>query len=155
MPPTSSFAARAIRSAWRMISAGGCARATRRPLFGASSAHAPRISSSPPVVWQASAGRGVHLDGVQKASPERLDPRDVAVAKRRGLLDERGSVDAELDASCTDGIGQRPSRVVAHDAGAAPADVRLDEHRESQVRRRIRCQPGIVDDARARMGEPE
>ena len=52
MPPTSMRAACAMRSAWRMISAGGRAPSTRSPVLGASMAQAPRTSCTPPVVWQ-------------------------------------------------------------------------------------------------------
>ena len=34
-----------------------CSASTRRPFFGASTAHAPRTSSAPSTVWQTSAGQ--------------------------------------------------------------------------------------------------
>ena len=57
MPPTSML--RRLRDALHLRDDLGrrtSSPSTRRPVFGASIAHAPRTSSTPPVVWQASAG---------------------------------------------------------------------------------------------------
>ena len=69
---------------------------------------------------------------------ERLDADDVAVAERRRLLHERHAVDAEVDFAARDRAGERRLGVVAHDAGAAAADVRLHEHRIAQSLRGLR-----------------
>ena len=101
------------------------------------------------------ADRGIHLDRVEVFAAERLDAHDVAVAQRRRFLHERHAVDAKLDFAACDGAGERGLGVVAHDAGAAAADVRLHEHRIAKTRRRVGGERRMVDRARSRIRKPE
>src|SRR5439155_2769075 len=71
----------------------------------------------------------IDLDCVQILPAKRLDTNDVAVAERCRLLNERYTVNAELDLAASDRATERLLGVVAHDSGAASTDVRLDEHR--------------------------
>ena len=158
MPPTSSPMCRAIRSTCSMISGGASARSTRKPVFGASSAHADRDSARPSVVWQTSAGTQVeqrvrrreHVDGVEEVAAQYFHARDVPVAERRHLLHERDAVDAEVDRAAAHRVGEGVGRLVALDSRAAAADVRLDEHRVPQtaISRRGQHGGGAVGHAR-------
>jgi hypothetical protein len=71
------------------------------------------------------------------------------------LLDERRPVQAELQRAFGGRARELGGRVEGRDAGAAAADVRLDEHREAEARRRRRRLGGVVHRPRSRVAEPE
>ena len=146
-----------------MTSAGGVVRARRA---GCSSAHRPgrppRASSTPSLVWQMSAGHrlklvaaAVDVDRVEILAAEHLDAGDVAAARRDELLHQRGAVEPEVDAALGDRAREIVGRVEADDAGAAAADVGLDDHREAQALGRRRRLVGMVDHARRRERQAE
>ena len=65
------------------------------------------------------------------------------------LLDQRRSIDAELDAAPGDGLGERCRRLVSNDPSPAPAHVRLDQDREPERRSSRWRLRRVVDDSRA------
>ena len=84
--------------------------------------------------WQTEARYGAlfadaHI-GISIAA-EHLDPRDVAVARRDELLNQRGLIEPEIDPAFFDRTREVLGAIEAHDAGAAAADVGLDDHGEA------------------------
>ena len=72
-------------------------------------------------------------DRVQQLAVEQLDADDRVAARRDPLLDERGAVEPEVELGCRELV----DAVERDDAGAAAADVRLDEDREAKLARRV------------------
>ena len=75
----------------------------------------------------------VNVDCVKKLSVENFHARDVRVAQRRQLLDERHSVDAKVDHPAFRRLFERRRIVKTGDAGATATDVRLDDNRVAQT----------------------
>src|SRR5436305_1859724 len=94
-------------------------------------------------------------DRVEVLPPQDLDADAVAVARRGELLDERRAVDAEVDRAGRDRRRQRVRIVVADDARAAAADVRLDDDGEAQAAGRRDHLGRVVDDAGGRVLEAQ
>src|SRR5262249_26777399 len=80
----------------------------------------------------------VNANRVEIPAGQPLAADGAAVLRGHVFLDERGAVDAERARVRAGRLLQRPRRVEAHDAGAAPADVGLDDEGEPQALRRAR-----------------
>src|SRR5262249_26676324 len=97
----------------------------------------------------------VNADAVKVLAVERLHAHDAVARRAVVLLQKQNAVEAGLDALVVDRFDQREVAVEADDAGAAAADVRLDDERKSERLRRSRQRVDRAHHARARRGKAQ